>query len=229
MASSVGLPKICTAIPASSTGELQANIVKAFEQGSDYAEIRFDYLQGTNFKKIGKALKPYAARCIYTCRRSGEGGRFKGKEAARLNILKNLAEQRPAYIDVELSTVKETPNLVNSLRSGGSKIIVSWHNFDETPNLEVLRKAYSDAVSFGDVAKIITFAHKFSDNSSILSLYNLAEKGRLIAFCMGESGILSRVLCPLLGSPFTYASLDDEKTAPGQIPLKELKEFYATL
>ncbi len=229
MAGSGGLPKICTAIPASNVAALQADVEKAFRYGSDYVEIRFDYLNNVNFKKIGHVLQQYASRCVYTCRKSGEGGRFNGTEEARRNILKKLAEQHPAYIDVELSTVRETPNLVNSLRSGGSKIIVSWHNFDETPSPEVLRKAYSDASSFGDVAKIITFAQKFRDNSTILSLYNSAEKGRLIAFCMGEPGILSRVLCPLLGSPFTYASLEDEKTAPGQIPLKELKEFYATL
>ncbi|MCL4437125.1 MAG: type I 3-dehydroquinate dehydratase [Thaumarchaeota archaeon] len=229
MAGYGGLPKICTAIPASSIAALQTNLEKAFKYGSDYAEIRFDYLNNINFKKITPPLKPYAARCVYTCRRYSEGGHFNGKEDARRNILKRLAEQHPAYVDVELSTVREAPNLVNSLRSSGTKIIVSWHNFDETPSQDVLRKAYSDAASFGDVAKIITFAHRFRDNSSVLSLYNSAEKGRLIAFCMGESGILSRVLCPLLGSPFTYASLEDEKTAPGQIPLKELKEFYATI
>lgn len=222
-------PRICTSIPASSHGALKKGVKKAFESGSDYVEVRFDYLTDANAEELGSLLRPYAAQCVYTCRRQDEGGRFAGGEDARRSLLKDLAEQRPAFVDVELSTAKDAPGLIQDLRSAGSKIIVSWHSFTGTPAPDVLTKVYKDAIRFGDVAKIVTLAQDFRDNTAILSPYRSAETGRLIAFCMGEQGVLSRVLCPLLGSPFTYASLEDETTAPGQISLKELKEFYAAL
>ncbi|MFQ6134655.1 MAG: type I 3-dehydroquinate dehydratase [Nitrososphaerales archaeon] len=220
---------ICTSIPASSLTSLQTAIEKAFSYGSDYVEVRFDYLDMRDIDKLKPILKRYADRCIYTCRRTEEGGRFQGDEEARSKVLKKLAEQNPAFIDIELSTVKEKPDLAGSLRSGGSSLIVSWHNFSETPSREVLKSVQEDALGFGDVAKIVTFAKRFEDNASILSLYRSAGEGRLIAFCMGELGVVSRVVCALIGSPLTYASLENDQTAPGQISVKELKEFYAAL
>lgn len=221
--------RVCTSIPASSITSLQADLEKAFSYGSDYVEVRFDYLDMLDIDKSKPILKRYADRCVYTCRRPGEGGRFQGDEKDRERVLKKLAEQNPAYLDIELSTVNEKPALADSLRSGGSSLIVSWHNFSETPSLEILKSVQEDALGIGDVAKIVTFAKGFKDNASVLSLYRSVEKERLIAFCMGELGVVSRLVCPLIGSPLTYASLENDKTAPGQIPVKEMKEFYAAL
>ncbi len=221
--------RVCTSLPASSPTSLQAAIEKAFSYGSDYVEVRFDYLDTFNIGELKPVLKKYADRCVYTCRRADEGGVFRGDEEARLKVLKNLAEQNPAFIDIELSTLKERPNLIDSLRSEGASLIVSWHDLSETPSPDALESVREAASGFGDVAKIVTLAKRFRDNASILSLYRSAEKSRLIAFCMGELGVVSRVVCALIGSPLTYASLEDDKTAPGQIPVKELKELYAAL
>jgi 3-dehydroquinate dehydratase-1 len=202
---------------------------KAFSYGSDYVEVRFDYLDILDIDKSKPILKRYADRCVYTCRRPDEGGRFQGDEEERGRVLKKLLEHNPAYLDIELGTVKEKPALADSLSSGGSSLIVSWHNFSETPSLEILKSVREDALAIGDVAKIVTFAKGFRDNASVLSLYRSVKNGRLIAFCMGELGVVSRLVCPLIGSPLTYASLENDKTAPGQIHVREMKEFYAAL
>ena len=49
-------------------------------------------------------------------------------------------------------------------------------------------------------------------------------KNKTIAFCMGEQGKFSRILCLHLGSPFTYVSLG-KAIAPGQFSLREIKSL----
>ena len=50
------------------------------------------------------------------------------------------------------------------------------------------------------------------------------------AFAMGEAGKLSRILSPLCGGYFTYASLETGKeAAPGQISVQEIREIYSCL
>ncbi|MGN6708088.1 MAG: type I 3-dehydroquinate dehydratase [Candidatus Nitrosocosmicus sp.] len=44
---------------------------------------------------------------------------------------------------------------------------------------------------------------------------------------MGELGILSRVLCNIVGdSPFTYASIE-KAVAPGQLTIKQVRMIYS--
>ena len=59
----------------------------------------------------------------------------------------------------------------------------------------------------------------------------MQKKGlKIIAFCMGEQGKISRVMAPLLGSYLTYASLNKgEESAPGQLTVKEIKEVFRIL
>lgn len=218
--------KICTSIIPKNSSEISNSIEKAFSFGTKYIEIRFDYLETTKISDMLPILKKYSDRCIYTCRKFDEGGSFNGDENLRIDILKKLSKQNPAFIDVELSTITEKPDLSNKLKSNGSSLIVSWHNFSETPSENILKTILMNAKSKGDISKIVTFAKKFQDNIKILSLYKSESKNKIIAFCMGNVGIISRVLCVSMGSPLTYASLEDNPTAKGQISVLELKNFY---
>ena len=219
--------KICTSIPATNIKNLQTYIQKALSLGSEYIEIRFDYMDYKQIFKLQPLLKNYVDQCIFTCRKADEGGLFADSEDIRIKTLEELSKQHPAYLDIELSTVEKKPEITDNLRSSGSSIIVSWHNFSETPSLDKLQSIYSRAQNLGDISKIITFAKTFKDNATVLSLVKSAKKDKLVSFCMGELGLLSRTLSVFMGSPFTYASLGKNKTASGQITIKELKEFYA--
>ena len=52
----------------------------------------------------------------------------------------------------------------------------------------------------------------------------LKEKNKTVAFCMGEQGKFSRILCLHLGSPFTYVSLG-KAIASGQFSVDEIKSL----
>ena len=78
---------------------------------------------------------------------------------------------------------------------------------------------------FSNDIKIVTMAKSINDGSRILSLYNNSKNVKLIAFSMGNLGKMSRLLCLLLGSPYTYVSLG-KPIAPGQFSLDEVKSIF---
>ncbi len=79
---------------------------------------------------------------------------------------------------------------------------------------------------FSNYIKIVTMAKSINDASLVLSLYNDNKNTQLIAFSMGKHGRMSRILCLLLGSPYTYVSLG-KPIAPGQFSIDEVKEIFA--
>ena len=72
--------------------------------------------------------------------------------------------------------------------------------------------------------KIVTTAKGPTDTATILALYSRAARTNLVAFAMGDSGKISRLLCLYLGSPFTYVALG-KPTAPGQFSAKQLSSI----
>jgi 3-dehydroquinate dehydratase-1 len=118
---------------------------------------------------------------------------------------------------------------VGELRRRCGQLIVSWHDQAGTPSVGELKKTALAALEAGDLSKVVPTARGVGDNATILSLYREVQRGKLVAFCMGEEGVISRVLCLLAGSPFTYACLDGMEAAPGQIPLRHLREILDSL
>jgi 3-dehydroquinate dehydratase type I len=83
-----------------------------------------------------------------------------------------------------------------------------------------------------DVVKIVSFARAWEDNLTILSLIPYARERRqkIVAFCMGEKGKISRIFSPLLGAAWAYASLNRNKaSAPGQLTVGEMREIWEML
>lgn len=210
--------KICATIFARDNKELTESAEKAFSLGAELVEFRLDSLKKIDHSTL-KCLLPYSERCIVTIRSKNQGGSFTGSDKDRLELLRSLLTIRPFYIDIELDTVKKNPYYVEMIKHSPTRMIVSWHNFKSTPNLDKLVKIYKKARHFGDIIKIVTLANSLEDNATILSLYGKVKyRQNLIAFCMGEKGIISRILCLFHGSPISYFSLDNE-VVPGQIPI----------
>jgi len=97
-----------------------------------------------------------------------------------------------------------------------------------TPPLNNMREIVQRQLKAGaDVCKIVTTAQRFEDNLTILRLISEFSKTRIVVFAMGPLGFASRVLCPLVGGDFTYASIEQGKeSAPGQITVQELRKLY---
>jgi len=192
---------------------------RAIAEGTDLVEFRIDTLRPPILDEIEAEFSRFKERSILTVRPAREGGRFAGSEAHRLNLIRNLAELKPLFLDVELSTLESN----RAFLSGGPrpKLIVSWHDIARTPGRAHLNSIMSREVAFGGLAKLVTTANDAADAIAVLSLYDRPGKPP-IAFCMGVNGIFSRVMAMQSGSPVAYASLGGESTAPGQLSLGQM-------
>ena len=215
--------KTCVSIGEKNPKKLKIILKKALSK-SDYAEIRFDYLKRADIPLVLESNKKSLSRCVCTLRPKTEGGLFVGNEDERKSILRLIAEYNPFLLDVEFNTIQKDKKLVSYLKKSKCKLLVSWHDFKKTPNDAQLRSKFNKMNRFSNVVKIVTVAKSVSDASRLLSLYSIKSKNKTVAFCMGEQGRFSRILCLHLGSPFTYVSLG-KAIAPGQFSVNEIKDL----
>ena len=216
--------KTCVSIAEKTPKKLKKTLAKALKK-SDYAEIRFDFLNPNMVPEALDLIKKDLRKCVSTLRPIRDGGKFSGNEKNRVSIIKLIAEYNPFLLDIEYDTLRKNKNLQRYLKNTGTSTLVSWHNFKQTPASSVLKKKLLEMKKFSNNIKIVTMAKSINDGSRILSLYNSSKNVKLIAFSMGNFGKMSRLLCLLLGSPYTYVSLG-RPIAPGQFSLDEVKSIF---
>ena len=139
-----------------------------------------------------------------------------------------------AFVDLEIEAPPMmSKRLRRETRENGTVFVRSYHDFNGTDSVEALKALTEKCFAIGaDIAKIVTMAAPCTgDNQSpdvdrVLSLYDHFDPAKLIAFAMGDAGKTSRIQCLAKGSPFTYASLNEEDTAaPGQMTTREMRDI----
>ena len=215
--------KTCVSIGEKNPKKIKIILKKSLSK-SDFAEIRFDYLKKSDIPIVLENIKKNLSRCVCTLRPRSEGGLFGGKEEERKSILRLIAEYNPFLLDVEFNTIQKDKKLATYLKKSRCKLLISWHDFKKTPSDSQLITRFNKMRRFSNIIKIVTVAKNVSDASRLLSLYSIKSKNKTIAFCMGEQGKFSRILCLHLGSPFTYVSLG-KAIAPGQFSVDEIKSL----
>jgi 3-dehydroquinate dehydratase type I len=221
--------KVCISVPPKTVDEAFDLIEKAEAQHADLIEIRLDSL--TNHDRIADIPRCSNTPLIATNKSMKRQGKFSGSETEQQKILMTAARNGFEYVDVDLST----PNigkLVGDLREAGAKPIVSFHDFDQTPTLSWLNKVLEKEIALGaDVCKIVTTARHVEDNLTTLDFVSKAsKKAKIVCFAMGELGKPSRLLSPVFGAFFTFASIDEKrKTAKGQLTIQEMRSAYELL
>jgi len=200
---------------------------------ADLIELRVDYLKDPNLALlVNDRPKPF----IVTNRRKEEGGRYHGDEKMRWGILKKAIELDVDYIDVEMRSKRSSIEALMAYRRANHKktrFILSFHEFQWTPSQKELRNVCDRMSRWeADMAKVVTFARSWEDNLNVLSLISYArERGqKIVAFCMGEKGKMSRIFAPFLGAAWTYASLShDRASAPGQMTVQKMRDLWERL
>jgi 3-dehydroquinate dehydratase/shikimate dehydrogenase len=129
---------------------------------------------------------------------------------------KTLYQQgRPRYVDVDWKT--------KTLPAGD--VIVSYHNYEETPDLEAVLKMLQDAHPRACFYKIATMARSTLDSLRMLDFLQCHPK--IIGLCMGELGMITRICAPIFRVPIMYAPLQEEdQNAPGQLLVDQLCGIY---
>lgn len=210
-------PRLCAAI---TTADFKA--IRQVESLVDLFEVRIDLI-GDDWQEIARKLgKPWIA-----CNRSAaEGGQWQGNEARRVEKLLQAVEMGASIVDIELKT-KNLANIVRLIKRS-AECLLSYHDLEKTPDFDTMRQLTQQQIEAGaDICKVVTTARSFEDNLSVLQLIPAFPDKRVVAFAMGDAGVVSRILCPLAGGDFTYASLGEGKeSAPGQVTVEQMKNIY---
>jgi 3-dehydroquinate dehydratase-1 len=186
------------------------------------AEIRLDLTDFTADEI--RTVFSHKTITIATCRPDKKGAEYQLEQLS-------LAIQTGAdYVDIEIeANKKQRESIYRMAKKHGCKVIISYHNFENTPELKELQRIMDQCYLLGaDVAKIVTMSHSNADNACLLSLYS--KEKPLVAFGMGKKGKITRIMAPLLGAEFTFAAMDvGEPTAAGQIGFSKMKMILEKL
>ena len=222
------LPRVCVAVIGSDADEM-AQKAEALSRDNSFLELRLDYLPkpALALPRIERLLESHPGMVLTaTCRRAASGGKFRGSIASQLDILGKAVAAGCQLLDVELQTaLKCKPEQLKKLRARAN-LILSFHDFRATKKLdETLEKLLAFPA---DYYKIVTTATTLSDNVAMMKfLGREGDRHSLVSMCMGEQGIISRVLAVRAGSVFTFAAATPgEETAPGQVAAQELRNVY---
>jgi 3-dehydroquinate dehydratase type I len=222
-------PRICVSILPKNITEAQKLIEKAQDAQADFVEVRMDCLEETrNLRDLAAGTK---IPLIATNKLESERGFFSGSETERQQTLLNAAECGFQYIDVDFHSPKRNETIAK-LKSLNVKTVVSYHKYDGILNISALEKILDEQIVSGaDICKIVLTAKQIEDNLPVLSFVSFAStKAKLVCFCMGTEGKTSRLLSPVFGAFFTFASLtEDSQTAAGQMSIKEMRAAYKLL
>ncbi|MBC7124141.1 MAG: type I 3-dehydroquinate dehydratase [Bacteroidales bacterium] len=209
-------PDICVSI-----GNVDSHAISILLPKLSLAEIRIDLLN-LNRDEL-KLLFGLHENLIATYR--PKGSEFD----VMLNLLTDAIGYGAAWVDVDIDTSTEIIREITAIaQAANCKVIISYHNYTETPTYARLKKIIENAQTYNvSLVKIACMANSPSDCARVLSLYE--ENTSIVAFCMGQVGTITRVAAPLLGAPFTYAALPGNQTAPGQLDYIYLESLLNSL
>lgn len=213
-------PRICAAIVNKG---LRA--IRDVEPMVDLFEVRIDLI-GEGWPQLVKHLKKPWIACN---RRADEGGNWKDSEASRIKELLKAVELGADIVDIELTT-ENLGEIVPGIKSR-AKCLLSFHDVVGTPSPDKLQAIVQRQLEAGaDICKVVTAARNFEDNLVTLRLISDFPKARIISFAMGPLGAASRILCPLVGGDFIYASIEKGKeSAAGQLTVEALRKIYGMM
>jgi 3-dehydroquinate dehydratase/shikimate dehydrogenase len=219
-----GVARLCGVAAAQTAAELRRLTQLALRE-TPTVELRVDWLKNDMERHLFLAwLKKQRfakAQFIATCRRRVGGGEFTGDAGAELFWLMQAREAGCAWCDLEVETLRELPGKTVHGYAIPQKVLLSMHDFRKTPPFP--RKLIVPASGGASAFKAAAMALSIGDSARIL---RLARKSRhVVAVAMGEIGLPARVLALREGSALAYAPVASA-TAPGQIPLRDMKNLY---
>ncbi|HOW98849.1 MAG TPA: type I 3-dehydroquinate dehydratase [Kiritimatiellia bacterium] len=184
----------------------------------DLLEIRVDCMD-SRWPAGAIRLREAGIPLILTVRSALEGGAWRGAEAERKRVyLSNLAVADAVDVEIRSRALK---TVARAARRRGRLVIGSFHDFDGTPSMAVLRRiVWRGRAAGAHVVKIATHVGGEADLERLLDL--LAESREpLCVLGMGPRGAAARVRLARAGSCLTYGYVD-RPAAPGQPSCREL-------
>jgi 3-dehydroquinate dehydratase/shikimate dehydrogenase len=223
-------------IAAQNLEQAQQQTKAALAAGAEMLELRTDYLENLSVnlaKDLIAAVKGIAGKrlpVIVTCRDNRQGGAIAHPHRLRIDVLVAALKAGVEFIDCEyenfLSTETQERIMVALSGSSRGRLILSAHSFETRfAGISSLYRRIS-TIYPATIPKLVYTADHINDCFEAFDLLHQTSGERII-FCMGEPGLISRIIAKKLNSFVTFASIDDQTaTAPGQLTIQQLKELY---
>ena len=228
-------PLICLPL----VGDTRAKVLQEAEElvalHPDLLEWRIDGYDGVEKREdclsLLKELRGVIGETplIFTCRIDQEGGFKKISRENRLKLCISAMQSGAVdLVDTELCNDHEFIAAIKAqAKQSGVSLILSYHNFDETPSEAFIYSKLAEAQKAGaEISKVAVMPKHYGDVLTLLSATNKARneivRGPIVTMSMGPEGAVSRLAGGLFGSDITFA-IGMQASAPGQIPIKELK------
>lgn len=206
---------ICAVVREETTERALAGLAEARRLGADLAELRLDYLKAIELPALLGA-KPLPV--LVTLRPKWEGGLWDGDEDRRLALLEEACRLGADWVDLEHRAKRP-------IACGGAKLVLSYHDFERTPD-DVERVVAEMAARDPAVVKVACAAKGVADLIRLAKLQRAARRPTAVV-AMGEFGEPLRILYARYGGALTYAALrPGAESAPGQATLEDLVRSY---
>lgn len=243
-----GMPKICIPLTGTDREEILREADLAKKLPCRLIEWRADYMlktleqdepqeQGEKLKLVLRELRnTLDMPIIFTVRTGKEGGQAEISSKSYYLINEIIAKSKMAdFIDIEAF---DAPGQVNERRirafihlahENGIRVLLSNHDFDETPELEEMLARFFVMQDLGaDLMKLAVMPDSEEDVFGLLEVAALMRDTYaeipFIALSMGQLGASTRICGGEFGSVITFAA-GREASAPGQLDAETLQDY----
>ena len=234
---------ICVPIVGPTIEDILSQVEAAVQVEVDIIELRPDMWMKesilhedeyvpTIVKFVEEVHSQYAEiSVLFTWRTLAEGGETPLSSKNYCNLLQAIVDQGLIHaIDVELFAYsEEIGSMMKRAHHQGIQTVMSYHNFQSTPDIETLHVFAERMVSVG--AQVIKFALMPSTNDDVLSVLQFTKELTerypqlpRITMSMGQLGQMTRTCGNVFGNCLTFGTLG-QASAPGQVEVEILKQL----
>lgn len=236
-----GIPKICVPIIGMNREEILSAAADIVRIGADVVEWRADWYEDvfdfTKTEEVLKGLRKILGEIplLFTFRTSKEGGEKAIAMDAYVELNKKAAKTGYAdLVDVEVFTGDDAvKQVVKTAHNCGVKVIVSNHDFQETPDKEEIISRLCRMQDMGaDIPKIAVMPRNKRDVLTLLAateeMASVYADRPIITMSMAGTGVISRLCGEVFGSALTFGAAG-KASAPGQMKAEELRTVLGLL
>ena len=226
--------KLAVPIAAKDLEKARQQVKTAISTGAELLELRTDYIENLSVEMVQKLIAYVRSACqlpiIVTCRDQRQGGVMDYEQQLRVEVLVCALKAGAEFIDFEYDNfiIAENQEAIQKALSQNpqARLILSAHNFEtKFPDINKLHRDILDVYPEA-IPKLVYAANHITDCFEAFDLLHETSGDRIV-FCMGEAGLISRIIAKKLNSFVTFASIDDQSaTAPGQLTIEQFKQLY---
>ncbi|MBR5126987.1 MAG: type I 3-dehydroquinate dehydratase [Roseburia sp.] len=231
-----GRPCVCVPVMGREKNEIIEEILELVKSPVDIIEWRVDafskYLDFNEVREILHTIAPHLTEKIflYTFRTKLQGG-FGDVTSEQLDDIHDIAAESGVVDLLDLEFFAEEYPVIKILRlqEKGIKIVASHHDFEETPERDVMKMLLENmCTGNADIVKIAVMPQSEEDVLRLLAVtsefYKENPDTPIISMSMGKYGMISRLCGETFGSCVTFAA-NKESSAPGQMSMGKVIEI----